>query len=59
MGKRRGEDVGGVGKYLKVAGGGGGGGAGQGKTVAVEDVLDYGVEKKKKKAGGFGDFSGW
>ncbi|UOH84054.1 hypothetical protein LQV05_000847 [Cryptococcus neoformans] len=40
--------------------GGGGGGAGQGKTVAVEDVLDYGVEKKKKKkAGGFGDFSGW
>lgn len=57
MGKRRGEDVGGVGKYLKVAGGGVG--AGQGKTVAVEDVLDYGVEKKKKKAGGFGDFSGW
>lgn len=55
MGKRRGEDVGGGGKYLKVAGGG----AGQGKTVAVEDVLDYGVEKKKKKAGGFGDFSGW
>lgn len=54
--------MGGVGKYLKVAGGGGGGGggAGQGKTVAVEDVLDYGVEKKKKKkAGGFGDFSGW
>lgn len=38
---------------------GGGVGAGQGKTMAVEDVLDYGVEKKKKKAGGFGDFSGW
>lgn len=44
------EDVG-VGKYLKV-----GGEAGQTTTV---DVVDYGVEKKKKKAGGFGDFSGW
>lgn len=44
------EDVG-VGKYLKV-----GGEAGQRTTL---DVVDYGVEKKKKKAGGFGDFSGW
>lgn len=51
VGKRRMEEDVGVGKYLKV-----GGEAGQTTTV---DVVDYGVEKKKKKAGGFGDFSGW
>ncbi|OWZ51458.1 peptidyl-prolyl cis-trans isomerase-like 2 [Cryptococcus neoformans 125.91] len=39
VGKRRGEDVGGVGKYLKVAGGGGGGGGGK-KWRRRRDVSD-------------------
>ncbi|KAE8539107.1 peptidyl-prolyl cis-trans isomerase-like 2 [Cryptococcus gattii VGV] len=52
LGKRQmeGEDVGGVGKYLKT------GGAVGAKTV---DVVEYGEKKKKKTGGGFGDFSGW
>lgn len=46
-----GEDVGGVGKYLKVGGAVG---------TRAGDVVEYGAEKKKKKTGGgFGDFSGW
>lgn len=54
LGKRQmeGEDVGGVGKYLKVGGAVG--------ARAGMDVVEYGAEKKKKKTGGgFGDFSGW
>ncbi|WVO18749.1 peptidyl-prolyl cis-trans isomerase-like 2 [Cryptococcus decagattii] len=51
-GKRpmEGEDVGGVGKYLKVGGAVG---------TRAGDVVEYGAEKKKKTAGGFGDFSRW
>lgn len=46
-----GEDVGGVGKYLKVGGAVG---------TRAGDAVEYGAEKKKKKTGdGFGDFSGW
>ncbi|OCF37351.1 peptidyl-prolyl cis-trans isomerase-like 2 [Kwoniella heveanensis BCC8398] len=59
--RKRKAETEGVGRYLKSAAGGGGvpvpiGGGASGK---VPDVLDFGVEKKKKKAGGFGDFSGW
>ncbi|WVR04605.1 peptidyl-prolyl cis-trans isomerase-like 2 [Kwoniella sp. DSM 27419] len=48
--KRKAEGEG-VGKYLgkaPVAAGG-----------KAPEALDFGMEKKKKKAGGFGDFSGW
>ncbi|OCF41661.1 peptidyl-prolyl cis-trans isomerase-like 2 [Kwoniella heveanensis CBS 569] len=59
--RKRKAETEGVGRYLKSAAGGGGvpvpiGGGASGK---VPDVPDFGVEKKKKKAGGFGDFSGW
>lgn len=49
-----GEDVGGVGKYLKA------GGAGGARGTRAGDVAEYGAEKKKKRTGGgFGDFSAW
>ncbi|WVQ98025.1 peptidyl-prolyl cis-trans isomerase-like 2 [Kwoniella sp. CBS 9459] len=63
--RKRKAETEGVGKYIKPPGGNTGGagvtvgvgaGAGAGK---VPDVLDFGVDKKKKKTGGFGDFSGW
>ncbi|WVF69841.1 peptidyl-prolyl cis-trans isomerase-like 2 [Kwoniella sp. CBS 6097] len=63
--RKRKAETEGVGKYIKPPGGSGGGvgvpvggGIGGGK-VPVPDVLDFGMEKKKKKTGGFGDFSGW
>ncbi|WVQ83371.1 peptidyl-prolyl cis-trans isomerase-like 2 [Cryptococcus sp. DSM 104549] len=69
--KRKAEE-GGVGKYLGGSGGGdkmakvgagvvaaAGVGAGPGTKSKVPDVMDFGAEKKKKKTGGFGDFSGW
>jgi len=40
-----------VGKYL--------GGGMKAALPGGEVELEFGVEKKKKKAGGFGDFSGW
>ncbi|WWC59286.1 peptidyl-prolyl cis-trans isomerase-like 2 [Kwoniella dejecticola CBS 10117] len=51
----------GVGKYLagtKPSVNAKGNGNGHGASP-VSDVMDFGGEKKKKKAGGFGDFSGW
>lgn len=45
--KRKAEDAG-VGRYLGAA-----------KPVAPAQSVEFGVEKKKRKAGGFGDFSGW
>ena len=48
--KRKDLDIG-VGKYMGAPGRGAVGGG-----VGVEE---YGVEKKRRKAGGFGDFAGW
>lgn len=48
--KRKADDEG-VGKYLKAAG--------TKSAVPKAAPLESGVEKKKRKAGGFGDFSGW
>lgn len=45
--KRKADDAG-VGKYLGAA-----------KVAAPSPVVEFGIEKKKRKAGGFGDFSGW
>ncbi|WVQ76076.1 peptidyl-prolyl cis-trans isomerase-like 2 [Cryptococcus sp. DSM 104548] len=60
------EEEGGVGKYMKAAaaaravGTGAGAGVGKGKVGGkVPEVMDFGAEKKKKKTGGFGNFSGW
>lgn len=51
------EGAGGVGKYI------GGGAAAKVPVVAAKSApgpeTDFGVEKKKRKVGGFGDFSGW
>ncbi|KAK8847361.1 peptidyl-prolyl cis-trans isomerase-like 2 [Kwoniella newhampshirensis] len=52
--KRKAEEESGVGKYLNVPKGV----ANVGGAVAG-DVMDFGGEKKKKKSGGFGDFSAW
>ncbi|KAK4685334.1 peptidyl-prolyl cis-trans isomerase-like 2, partial [Tremellales sp. Uapishka_1] len=48
--KRKVDDEVGVGKYLGKVGG-------QGGVVGKE--VEFGMEKKKRKPGGFGDFSGW
>jgi peptidyl-prolyl cis-trans isomerase-like protein 2 len=47
--KRKAEEDVGVGKYLGKVGGKG----------EVKEAVEFGLDKKKKKAGGFGDFSGW
>jgi peptidyl-prolyl cis-trans isomerase-like protein 2 len=48
--KRKEEDEAGtVGKYLKAGG----------STGKMEAPLEFGMEKKKPKGGGFGNFSGW
>jgi peptidyl-prolyl cis-trans isomerase-like protein 2 len=62
--KRKAEEEGGlVGKYLAGPGTGSGAKAGAGvgaKSAApVAMEMEFGGEKKKRKPGGFGDFSGW
>lgn len=61
--KRRREESGGVGKYMGV---GAGPVAKSGVEVQTPTILggaaplgEFGGEKKKRKQGGFGDFSGW
>lgn len=52
--KRKEDDEAGlVGKYLQAKGTKTGGQGG------VAEPMEFGLEKKKKKGGGFGDFSGW
>ena len=60
--KRKAEDYVGVGKYVKATTNGAAraevqNGAAGGDVV--QQQVEFGLEKKKKKAGGFGDFSGW
>jgi peptidyl-prolyl cis-trans isomerase-like protein 2 len=50
--KRKADDAG-VGKYLKV------GGSGTKRDGPAAAPVEFGVDKKKRKPGGFGDFSGW
>jgi peptidyl-prolyl cis-trans isomerase-like protein 2 len=59
--KRRTEESGSVvGKYLGAVGvAKSGAGATGAATEVPGEELEFGVQKKKRKAGGFGDFSGW
>ncbi|ORX38871.1 hypothetical protein BD324DRAFT_617632 [Kockovaella imperatae] len=52
------DDEGAVGRYLQ-AGNGVGSQVQQPPPKAPPQTLEFGVEKKKQKSGGFGDFSGW
>ena len=56
--KRKAEDEVGVGKYMQASTNGAArvqNGVGDG----IQQEVEFGMEKKKKKAGGFGNFSGW